>query len=52
MSNQPIYWNKAKKYLSQKDVKMKHLIKKYSDANLTTRKDDIVKDGHDDDNCP
>ena len=38
MSNQPIYWNKAKKYLSQKDVKMKHLIKKYSDANLTTRK--------------
>ncbi len=39
MSNPPIYWNKAKKYLSQKDVKMKHLIKKYSDANLTTRKD-------------
>ncbi len=39
MSNPPIYWNKAKKYLSQKDVKMKNLIKKYSDTNLTTRKD-------------
>ena len=39
MSNQPAYWNKAKKYLSKKDRIMKNLIKKYSDANLTSRKD-------------
>ena len=39
MSKQPPYWNKAKKYLSKKDRTMKLLIKKYSDANLTTRKD-------------
>ena len=39
MSKQPSYWNKAKKFLSKKDVKMKILIKKYTDANLTTRKD-------------
>mgnify|MGYP001365626744 FL=1 len=39
MSKPPLYWNKAKKYLSKKDIKMKHLIKKYSDANLTSRKD-------------
>jgi len=39
MSKAPPYWNKAKKYLSRKDIKMKNLIKNYSDANLTTRKD-------------
>ena len=39
MSKAPPYWNKAKKYLSRKDIKMKKLIKNYSDANLTTRKD-------------
>ena len=39
MSKQPLYWNKAKRYLSKKDRTMKLLIKKYSDANLTTRKD-------------
>ena len=39
MTKIPKYWNKAKKYLSKKDRTMKLLIKKYSDANLTTRKD-------------
>jgi len=39
MSKAPPYWNKAKKYLSKKDIKMKNLIKNYTDANLTTRKD-------------
>ena len=39
MSKPPYYWSKAKKYLSKKDKKMRILIKKYSDANLTTRKD-------------
>ena len=39
MSNQPAYWNKAKKYLNKKDSIMKNLINKYSDANLTSRKD-------------
>ena len=39
MSKPPIYWNKAKKYLSKKDIRMKILINKYSDIHLTTRKD-------------
>ena len=39
MSKAPIYWNKAKKHLSKKDSKMKKLIKNYSNAYLTTRKD-------------
>ena len=39
MNNKPVYWNKAKKYLSKKDSIMKNLINKYSDANLTSRKD-------------
>ena len=39
MSKQPAYWNKAKKYLSSKDRIMRNLIIKYSDANLTSRKD-------------
>ena len=39
MNNSPTYWHKAKKYLIKKDKIMKNLIKKYSDKNLTTRKD-------------
>ena len=39
MSKKPSYWNKAKKYLSKKDSIMRNLINKYSDANLTSRKD-------------
>ena len=38
MSKQPPYWNNAKKYLSKKDSRMKKLIKNYSNAHLTTRK--------------
>jgi len=38
MSKAPPYWIKAKKYLSKKDIIMKKLIHKYSDKNLTTRK--------------
>ena len=42
MSKTPLYWNKAKKYLSQKDKTMSSLIKKYkspSETVLTSRKD-------------
>ena len=39
MSKQPVYWNKAKKYLSKKDKIMGDLVNKYSDAYLTSRKD-------------
>ena len=42
MSKIPKYWNKAKKYLSNKDKVMKLLIKKYSGPSetlLTTRRD-------------
>ena len=42
MSKIPKYWNKAKKYLSNKDKVMKLLIKKYSgpsETMLTTRRD-------------
>ena len=39
MSKTPQYWNKSKKFLSKKDKVMRSLIKKYSDTNLTTRKD-------------
>ena len=39
MSKIPKYWNKAKKQLMKKDKVMKKLIIKYSDNNLTTRKD-------------
>tara|TARA_B100000579_G_scaffold281111_1_gene232710 strand:- start:173 stop:799 length:627 start_codon:yes stop_codon:yes gene_type:complete len=39
MTEQPKYWNKAKKYLSKKDKVMKSLIYKYRDKTLTTRKD-------------
>ena len=38
MSQPPIYWSKAVKYLS-KDKIMKKLISKYKDKTLTTRKD-------------
>ena len=39
MNKVPNYWNGAKEYLSKKDIIMKKLIKNYSDATLTTRKD-------------
>ena len=39
MSKKPSYWNKAKKYLYKKDSIMRDLIKRYSDTNLTSRKD-------------
>ena len=42
MTKTPIYWNKAKKYLSKKDKIMKKLIIKYkspSETILTSRKD-------------
>ena len=42
MNKKPKYWNKAKKYLSNKDQVMKSLITKYSgpsETMLTTRKD-------------
>ncbi len=39
MSKSPTYWNKAKKYLSKKDIIMRKLIDRYSDAKLTSRKD-------------
>ena len=42
MSKPPEYWNKAKKYLSKKDLVMSSLIKKYnspSETVLTSRKD-------------
>jgi len=39
MSKSPKYWNSAKRYLKKKDKIMKKLINKYSDNNLTTRKD-------------
>ena len=39
MSKKPSYWNKAKKYLYKKDSIMRDLINRYSDTNLTSRKD-------------
>jgi len=39
MSRAPNYWNTAKTYLMKKDKVMKKIIKKYSDKNLTTRRD-------------
>ena len=39
MSKKPSYWNKAKKYLYKKDSIMRNLINRYSDSNLTSRKD-------------
>jgi len=39
MKKSPIYWNKAKIYLSKKDKIIKHLIKNYKDGHLITRND-------------
>ena len=39
MSKAPNYWYKAKTHLMKKDKVMKKIIKKYSDKNLTTRRD-------------
>ena len=39
MNNQPIYWNKAKRFLSKKDKIMKKLIHNYKDGSLITRND-------------
>ena len=39
MKKSPIYWNKAKIYLSKKDKVMKYLIKNYKDGHLITRND-------------
>jgi DNA-3-methyladenine glycosylase II len=39
MSKKPKYWNKAKKYLSNKDKVIKALIKQFKDKTLTTRSD-------------
>ena len=39
MNKPPVYWNRAKKYLSEKDSIMKNLINRFSDSSLTSRKD-------------
>ena len=39
MKKAPIYWNKAKIYLSKKDKVIKHLISSYKDGHLITRND-------------
>ena len=39
MKKSPIYWNKAKIYLSKKDKVIKHLINNYKDGHLVTRND-------------
>ena len=39
MNKPPVYWNRAKKYLSKKDSIMKNLINRFSDSSLTSRKD-------------
>ena len=39
MSKTPNYWYKAKTHLMKKDKVMKKIIRKYSDKNLTTRRD-------------
>ena len=39
MSKAPNYWYKAKTHLMKKDKVMKKIIRKYSDKNLTTRRD-------------
>jgi DNA-3-methyladenine glycosylase II len=39
MKKSPVYWNKAKAYLSKKDKVIKYLISKYKDGHLTTRND-------------
>ena len=39
MKQSPIYWKKAKVYLSKKDKVIKYLISKYKDGHLITRND-------------
>jgi DNA-3-methyladenine glycosylase II len=39
MKKSPIYWNKAKAYLSKKDKVIKNLINNYKDGHLITRND-------------
>ena len=39
MKKSPAYWNKAKKYLSKKDIVIKHLVSRYKDGHLITRND-------------
>jgi len=39
MKKSPVYWNKAKIYLSKKDKIIKHLINNYKDGHLITRND-------------
>ena len=39
MKNPPVYWNKAKAYLSKKDKVLKYLIKNYNVGYLVSRND-------------
>ena len=39
MKHSPVYWNKAKVYLSKKDKVIKYLINSYKDGHLVTRND-------------
>ena len=39
MKNPPVYWNKAKAYLSKKDKVLKYLIKNYNVGHLVSRND-------------
>ena len=39
MKESPVYWNKAKVYLSKKDKVIKNLISNYTDGHLITRND-------------
>ena len=39
MKNPPVYWNKAKAYLSKKDKVLKYLIKNYNAGHLVSRND-------------
>jgi DNA-3-methyladenine glycosylase II len=39
MKNSPVYWNKAKVYLSKKDKVIRYLINSYKDGHLVTRND-------------
>ena len=39
MKNPPVYWNKAKAYLSKKDKVLKYLMKNYNTGHLVSRND-------------
>jgi DNA-3-methyladenine glycosylase II len=39
MKKPPVYWNKAKIYLSKKDKVLKYLIKRYNTGHLISRND-------------